>query len=215
MIHLNILLGLRYPSHAPERQRAYYAANKPRFKEYGKRAYAKNKEKILARGRDWVKRNPDRNRKIKREWARLNPESSNGWAKRNPEARRQSARKYARKVLATPKGRLDHRMSIAVLLALKEKKNGRKWEDLVGYSLSELHSHLEKSFLPGMNWERFLKGQIQIDHRIPKRKFSYTDSSDPGFRQCWALENLRPMWARANLSKGAKILSPTQVPLGL
>ena len=44
-------------------------------------------------------------------------------------------------------------MSTAIRLALKGNKNGRGWERLVGYTLSDLTKHLEKQFKEGVGWE--------------------------------------------------------------
>lgn len=75
----------------------------------------------------------------------------------------------------------------------------------LGYSLSELKSHIEKSFERGMNWSRFSAGEIHIDHIIPLSTFNLEDDAE--LRRAFALTNLRPMWAKANLSKGSKVLT--------
>jgi methylmalonyl-CoA mutase N-terminal domain/subunit len=54
-----------------------------------------------------------------------------------------------------------------------------------------------------MTWEKFLAGEIDIDHVRPRMTFSYSATADPQFKECWALSNLRPMWARENRSRGA------------
>jgi hypothetical protein len=46
--------------------------------------------------------------------------------------------------------------------------------------------------------------EIHIDHIVPQKSFDLQD--DNKWRACWALTNLRPMWAKDNLSKGGKIL---------
>lgn len=106
---------------------------------------------------------------------------------------------------ARPKNRIDQRMKTAIGVALKGAKRGRKWESLVGYTVDELYHHLEKQFLPGMNWDNI--GDWHIDHILPRCTFSYDTEDDPEFKACWALTNLRPMWAVDNLSKGGKRLS--------
>jgi hypothetical protein len=73
----------------------------------------------------------------------------------------------------------------------------------LGYGPEELRKHLEKQFAKGMTWGRFLSGDIHIDHIVPVRDFSFTSPSDPDFRACWALTNLRPLWAEENRAKRA------------
>jgi hypothetical protein len=72
---------------------------------------------------------------------------------------------------------------------------------LLGYSVGELRQHLEKQFTRGMNWQRFMKGEIHIDHVRPVSSFDMNSEED--VRQGWALPNLQPMWAKENLQKGA------------
>ena len=73
---------------------------------------------------------------------------------------------------------------------------------LVGYSIAELRAHLERQFRDGMSWESFNRGEIHIDHITPQRAFNLMCPDE--FRSCWALPNLRPVWASDNLSKGGK-----------
>jgi hypothetical protein len=87
----------------------------------------------------------------------------------------------------------------------RKKMNYKKVWDLVGYSSSELHAHIERQFTRGMTWEKFLSGEIHIDHIIPKSTFDL-DTLDE-LRACYALSNLRPAFARDNLRKGARRVS--------
>ncbi len=99
-----------------------------------------------------------------------------------------------------PRYYLDYLMSGYIKRALRNGKNGYSWEKLVGYTAKELKSHLEKLFLSGMTWQNH--GKWHIDHVRPKSLFVYTDANDSGFKQCWALANLQPLWCYTNLVKG-------------
>jgi hypothetical protein len=46
----------------------------------------------------------------------------------------------------TPKQKIDSNMGNALCIALKGKKQYRRWEVLVGYTVNELINHLEKQF---------------------------------------------------------------------
>ena len=92
-------------------------------------------------------------------------------------------------------------------------KNGRHWEDLVGYTVSELKNHLEKKFKKGMTWENY--GQWHIDHKIPMSVFNYQRPEDIDFKKCWALENLQPLWRIENIKKSNKLTRPFQPSLAL
>jgi hypothetical protein len=93
-------------------------------------------------------------------------------------------------------------------------KGGRHWEDLVGFTLEQLKSHLESNFTQEMTWGNY--GSFwEIDHIIPVSAFNFKTAEDFDFRRCWCLKNLQPLEAKANLSKGAKILEPFQFGLGI
>lgn len=96
--------------------------------------------------------------------------------------------------------RLHRAMRRAVLRCLNGKKGNRKWESIIGYSREKLKLHLEKLFKEGMTWENY--GQWHIDHINPMSAHKFSTEHDEGFRRCWALSNLQPLWAKENMSKG-------------
>ena len=83
-------------------------------------------------------------------------------------------------------------------------KSGKSTEKILGYSRLDLMAHIEKQFTKGMNWEKLMLGEIHIDHIIPVSAFAVTSVESDGFSACWALSNLRPLWAAENLSKSDK-----------
>jgi hypothetical protein len=84
-------------------------------------------------------------------------------------------------------------------MAIKSGKAGRQWETAVGYTLRDLMQHIERQFLPGMSWENH--GSWHIDHIRPVSAFEFSSVEETSFRECWALSNLRPLWAEENVSK--------------
>lgn len=113
---------------------------------------------------------------------------------------RDRAKRYQANTRLTPKGNIDSRMSNAIGQAIR--KHRHSWVSLIGYSLAELMEHLERQFAPGMGWHNI--GEWHIDHIVPKSTFAYSSATDREFVACWALSNLRPLWASLNYSKGAK-----------
>ncbi len=101
-----------------------------------------------------------------------------------------------------PANKFKQSMSKMISNSLKNK-NGLHWETLAGYSCKELRRYLEARFRPGMSWDNY--GEWHVDHIIPKSLFKYESYDDPEFKACWALENLQPLWAKDNLSKGNRI----------
>ena len=53
-----------------------------------------------------------------------------------------------------------------------------------------------------MTWDNH--GEWHIDHIKPCASFDLTDADQQ--RECFNYTNLQPLWAKDNLSKGAKIL---------
>lgn len=78
-------------------------------------------------------------------------------------------------------------------------------ETLLGCSISEAKVIFESKFTEGMTWEKFLKGEIHIDHIVPCAAFDLSDPKQQ--RICFSIENIQPLWAVDNLRKHAKILS--------
>lgn len=79
---------------------------------------------------------------------------------------------------------------------------GRGWKTLLDYSVEDLARHLDKQFSEGMGWENMHRWHI--DHIRPLASFVITGPDCPEFKKAWALENLQPLWARANAIKGAR-----------
>lgn len=86
-----------------------------------------------------------------------------------------------------------------VLRATSTKKTSSS-EKLLGYSVEELRTHLESQFEPGMTWDD--RDAWHIDHVKPVSAFIAEGIKDPQVIN--ALSNLRPLWAKDNLAKGAR-----------
>lgn len=180
--------GKKYRSdkkdHYKELSKAWWAAH-PGLK---KKIYENNKDKAIAYYRKRKRENPERIREI---------------------SRRSSA-----KLLSTPKGILNRRVSTAIRNSISSgMKAGRHWEDLVGYTVDDLKRHLEKQFLPGMSWEN--RGEWEIDHKTPLSAFNFQGPEDIDFKKAWALKNLQPLWRPQNRSKHARLDRPFQPSLAL
>jgi len=164
--------------------------------EYRKEYYEKNKDYILNARSEYRKNNQEKLREAGKEKYQKNKHKYNQRATKRTTIKRQTIPKY----------NLAHRMSTAVRLSLKNGKNGNKWEGLVGYAVKDLKNHFEKLFTEGMTWEKFLNGEIHIDHVLPISFFSYEKPEDEEFQKCWSLKNLQPLWAEDNLIKSNKIV---------
>ena len=81
-------------------------------------------------------------------------------------------------------------------------KTGSAVQDL-GCTLSELKQHIEVQFSDGMNWENWSRSGWHIDHIMPLASFDLTDRDQ--FLKATHFTNLRPIWAKENLTKGPTI----------
>ena len=122
--------------------------------------------------------------------------------------RRASSNKCAKRRFREKKGDpffdLNMLMRRRIAQSLRGKKNRRSWIDFVDYTVAELKAHLERQFLPGMTWDN--RNIWHVDHVRPIAQFTFSDPDDDQFKECWALTNLRPLWARDNIRKKDKRL---------
>lgn len=171
-----------------------------------RRRYLRRREKQIARQRRQRDADPekyaarDRLQYLKNRERRI--QQANKWAMSNPERKREIAKGVNKRQRLNPTFRLRCAMSAYINWCLHRKKNGMSWEGLVGYSLNDLVAHLERQFQRGMSWKNYGQKGWHIDHIIPASSFTYDDPKDEQFKACWALTNLRPMWAGENISKG-------------
>jgi hypothetical protein len=73
---------------------------------------------------------------------------------------------------------------------------------VLGYTKEELKAKITLQFEEGMTLANY--GEWHIDHIKPVSEFNFEKTSDNGFKECFALNNLQPLWAKDNLSKGSK-----------
>jgi hypothetical protein len=94
---------------------------------------------------------------------------------------------------------------IAAYLSNTVKKRGmwKAWQELLGYTTSQLVAHLKRTLPRGAAWDDFLEGRLHIDHITPRSAFDLTCVDE--VRRCWCLSNLQLLHARDNLLKRDRI----------
>jgi hypothetical protein len=155
----------------------YYENNKEKINEKKKQYYLKNIEKIKKYFKEYNILNKDKISKYKNEW-KLNK------IKNNPTYK--------------IKDNLRHR----IYMALKGIVKSKRTIDLLGTSIDNLWIHLEKTFKPGMTKDNY--GRVwHVDHKIPCASFDLTKPEEQA--KCFHYTNLQALFAKENLSKGAKL----------
>ena len=164
-----------------------------------KRKYdLENKDHKNEMDRRWYQKNKDRKR-----------EQQSRWNKTRGRARQRE------RYRTDPCYKLRHLTSSMVWHRLKSGKGGESMLPYVDWnSYKELEEHLESQFEDWMTWDNHgvchpTEKRWHIDHIKPQSVLleGVTSMDDPKFRECWALENLRPLEARENMSKGNKIIN--------
>lgn len=79
----------------------------------------------------------------------------------------------------------------------------------IKFSFDDLKNHLESKFEEGMSWENYGKNGWHIDHVKPLSSFNffnkYGEANINEIEMAFSIENLQPLWAKDNYTKGARI----------
>ncbi len=126
------------------------------------------------------------------------------WREANREKYNEKNREYYRSSIKRKIG-MNLRNRINAMVRYKSGLNKRdSLVLLVGCDVEKLKIRFESQFTEGMNWAKFLDGEIHIDHIKPCASFDLTKEEEQ--KKCFHYTNLQPLWARDNLIKGSKVL---------
>jgi len=206
------------PEKAKEASKQWTKNHPEKTLEYSKQYRENHPEELREYQKQYHKQyhkdNSGKEKEYKKQWVKNNSERIKEYYKNNIEKIRKLRRKRASLKYKTDlKYNLNSKMAISICTALKGNKDGRSWESLTGYTLTELERRLNKTIPEGYTWQDFLSGELHIDHIIPISAFNFTRPEHTDFKRCWALENLRLLPARENLIKNAKLDRPFQPAL--
>lgn len=119
-------------------------------------------------------------------------------SKKRAGKRREYIRRWQREFNKTDEGRAIAFMRKCIYRCLSNKTD--RTYSLLGYTAAELADSIRDRFLDGMSWENH--GLWHIDHIKPISAFIKDGINCP--KTINSLDNLQPLWAQENLSKGAK-----------
>lgn len=162
----------------------YYSSCKLCHKKRWKNYYENNKERVLEsntaynktkKGKSYIKLWGQKNRK--REAARI-----------------KSYRKDPLKRLTH-----NHRTRLSHIIKAKGYRKNTKTSELIGCGWEDLKFYLESKFTKGMSWNNY--GDWHVDHIVPLS----SANTEKKIIELMNYQNLQPLWAFDNLSKGNKI----------
>ena len=199
------------PYKDPEKQKEYMnryrEENEEKLKEYQKKWREENKEYLKEYDKKYNQENKEQRKEYWQKYSQENKEHLKEYGREYQKKRQKE------KYHTDPVWKLRRLTSSMVRTALKEGKGGQSILPYVDWnSYEELKEHLESQFEDWMTWENHgmlhpTEKRWHIDHIKPQSVLleGVTSMDDPKFRECWALENLRPLEARENIIKGNKI----------
>lgn len=156
------------------------------LKIYGKKHYQENREFFLEKGKKYYQE------KI------LN----------DPEAiahRRNYARNYKKQRIKTDpifRFKCSVRRCIRDAFKRRNKTKSEKTLKYLGCTWNEFMDYIEKQFQPGMSFDNYGFDGWHIDHIVPLA----TAKTEEQVAKLNHYTNIQPLWAKDNLSKGAKII---------
>ena len=191
------------------RMKAYHAENKARKKEQRAEHYANNRERLLAQQAEYYANNREHKLVQQAEYDALPENKARKKAQQTehraqPEIKARINQRARERWRSDPVYRTKCILSKSIRQALKANggTKGGKTFDYLPYSPEGLMEHLEKQFDEHMTWDNH-GTYWHIDHIRPHASFKYDSLDHPDFQKCWALENLRPLKASENISKGS------------
>lgn len=162
-------------------------------REYSAQYRANNKDKILARQAEYRAKNRGERAAEQREYAYINREFINT---------------YRRERMATDiQFKIGCNLRTRLGLAVRKQLRGEKGASAVGTlgcTIPELMNWLESKFEPGMSWDNWSRDGWHIDHDMPLALFDLSDPEQVAL--ACHFTNLKPMWAKDNSSKGARLV---------
>ena len=200
------------------------------FRRKSRLYYKENKDKVRASFDKWLKKNPDKAKAYNNKWVqseackqmyreyRSKPETKaymKEYRRKNADRITTRSKEYVKNRKDINKARhherynndaqykLGFNLRASIRRALKNAsvKRRERAEELLGCTIEELKSHIERLWLDGMDWSNHTKNGWHIDHIRPCASFDLTDLSQQ--KECFHYTNLQPLWASENESKGS------------
>jgi len=176
-----------------EKDRSYYLKNKQIILDKNKIWREQNKEKLKLKAHNKYEENKISILKKNKEWYYKNLD----FVREQQKIYRRTER------IKNPKIRIMESIRVRTNKAFKSQKTNKNNHtiDLLGCTNEEYTQHIKTNFQKGMTLNNY--GEWHIDHIIPLSSFNLTKEEEQ--LKAFHYTNTQPLWAKDNLSKGAKI----------
>lgn len=174
-------------------------ANDPAFlekcRENGRKSREKHIDRATKSAAEWKEKNKNKVTEYNKNYVQQNQEKIN--------VLRNQRNKQKRKVdpIFVLKARLRNR----VWSMLKNNKKSATTEKMLGCSYEFFKTYIEQKFPENMGWHNM--GEWHIDHIKPLASFDLSDIEQQAI--AFHYTNHQPLWAKDNISKGAKMIEVT------
>jgi len=181
------------------RSKRWQLSNREHIKAYR----AKRRARINAQKRASYRRNRVANREQHRKWASTNREHLRQYhaeyrLRNKDRLRRKKTQAKRLKWNTNPMYRLKELCRHRLYLFLKTRhKNTKRTIELIGCSWPELQRHIENQFTGKMSWEKLMRSEIHIDHRVPLAR----GNTPAEIERLCHYTNLQPLWATTKLAR--------------
>ena len=217
----NLEWNIKNKEHVKEYRKINHLKNKKNWdeeyiskrKEYLKEYYLENKEKKQLQGKEYRKINKEKLKEYhqvtKREYyLEYNREYRKKYYPSNKEKIVQNAVDWKRKKrLEDPSERIRDGISGRLGRAIGGKRGKSSFEYL-DYNKDELIKNIITKLKDGMTLENYGYYGWHIDHIKPVAAFKLIKEDGEldleQIKLCWSLDNLQPLWAKDNMSKGSR-----------
>ena len=184
----------------------YRESHKTQIKEARKKYYLEHKEKEMKSAKIYQEKhkeelkqyrinNKEKTSKYKLKYDKEHQKENYLYRINRKEVRNETLRKY----MKNPINRIARNLRIRLWSLLKNKNKSKSTMKLVGCSLEFLKQHLEKQFKKGMDWNNYGKYGWHVDHIRQCAGFDLSEAKQ--IQSCFHYTNLRPLWAKENLSR--------------
>lgn len=187
-----------------QKRKSYYLeVAKPKYVPRPK--IIKTKEDISKRRREYANRPEVKAKKYlaDKKYRESKPEIIKANREKNKASALVRKKAWQKEMMSNVEFRIKKNLRGRVYVALKRNIKTEPTMKLLGCSVDYFKFYFQFFFVNGMTWEKYMNGEIVIDHIKPCVLFDLTKDEEQ--KQCFHYKNLQPLWKLDNLKKGAKL----------